>query len=161
MVDNFKLIKSVEFDTLLLASSERGYGLKKQIHLWITSKDYDNANLMILLAYIIVGHKEWESAEIKIFAIFPEDTIKDERKRLMTLVQAGQLPISPTNIKILSNKPEVSNRETIQRTSRDADLTIIGFREESVRQKGQEVFTGYDKLGNILFVNAAEHKIIK
>ena len=51
IVENFKLIKSVDFDLVLLASSERGYGLKNSIHVWITSNDYENANLMILLAF--------------------------------------------------------------------------------------------------------------
>ncbi|MCB0612895.1 MAG: amino acid permease, partial [Phaeodactylibacter sp.] len=68
IVDNFKLIKSVDFDLLILGSTERGYGLKRSIHVWITSNDYENANLMILLAYIILGHREWKTGLIKIFA---------------------------------------------------------------------------------------------
>lgn len=161
LIDNFKLIKAVDFDILLLASSERGFGLKKEIHLWITSNDFDNANLMILLAYILVGHRDWREAEIKIFALFPEDQLEEERTRILLLVRAGQLPISPQNIKFIAQKPEVPRREIIQETSRDADLVMLGFLDEAVKQKGTQVFTGYDEIGNVLFVHAAEGKDIK
>ncbi|MEO0734788.1 MAG: amino acid permease, partial [Bacteroidota bacterium] len=36
IIDNFKLIKSVEFNIGILGISERGFGLKKSIHVWIT-----------------------------------------------------------------------------------------------------------------------------
>ncbi|MEZ4954439.1 MAG: hypothetical protein R2825_12800 [Saprospiraceae bacterium] len=79
IVDNLSLIKSVDFDLLVLGTCERGFGMKKQIHVWLTSNDYQNANLMILLAYILLGHKEWAKAEIKILAVYPEDSIEKER----------------------------------------------------------------------------------
>ncbi len=93
IVDNFNLIKSVDFDVLILSTSERGFGLRKQIHIWITGNDYQNANLMILLSYVIMGHKEWKGAEIKIFAIYPEANIAEEQQRLYNLIEMGQLPI--------------------------------------------------------------------
>jgi hypothetical protein len=42
----------------------------------------------------------------------------------------------------------------------DADLTIVGFRHELVKAKGMEVFTGYDDIGNILFVSSQKEKEI-
>jgi len=161
IVDNFKLIKSVDFDLIILGSTERGYGLKQSIHIWITSNDYENANLMILLAYIILGHREWKQGYIKIFAIYPEETCNDERERLFSLIEAGQLPISPKNIEVIPRKQDIDPREIIAGKSRDADLTIIGFREEAARHEGAAVFKGYDSIGNTLFVNAAEQIKIK
>lgn len=161
IIDNFKLIKAVDFDILLLSSSDRGFGLHKEIHLWITSGDYENANLMILLAYIISGHKDWKGSEIKIFAIFPASTLEEERSRLSELIQAGQLPISNKNIRILEQQPEVDKKVTIQQTSKDADLTIIGFRDEAVKKHQNQLFLGFEELGNVLFVNAAAEKNIK
>ncbi len=161
IVDNFKLIRSVEFDVTVLASSERGFGLKKEIHIWLTNSDYANANLMILLAYILLGHKDWASAEIKIFALYPEETCGEERERLYTLIEAGQLPISPKNIKVIGRKPDLETRTIINEQSKDADLTILGFREEAVKRLGRELFEGYNNVGNVLFVNAAELKEIK
>ena len=161
IVDNFKLIKSVDFDLLILGCTERGYGLKQSIHVWITSNDYENANLMILLAYIILGHREWKQAYIKIFTIYPEESAEDERKRLFSLIETGQLPISPHNIEVIPRKQDIDPREIIAEKSKDADLTIIGFREEVARHEGADVFKGYEGIGNTLFVNAAEQIKIK
>ncbi|GJM31611.1 MAG: Na-K-Cl cotransporter [Saprospiraceae bacterium] len=161
IVDNFKLVKSVDFDVVILGSSERGYGLKKSIHIWITSNDYENANLMILLAYIILGHKEWRKGHIKIFAIYSEETCDQERQRLYELIEAGQLPISPKNIEVIPRKQAIDQRTIIKEKSRDADLTIIGFRDEVLKHEGISVFEDYEVIGNTMFVNASEQKVIK
>lgn len=161
IIDNFKLVKSVEFDLLILASTERGYGLRRSIHIWITSNDYGNANQMILLAYIILGHREWRHGFIKIFAIFQEESCDEERIRLYTLIETGQLPISPHNIEVIPRKQDIDPRTIINQKSKDADLTIIGFREELVRHEGVRVFEGYEGIGNTLFVNAASQIEIK
>jgi len=161
IVDNFKLIKSVEFDLVILGSTERGFGLKQSIDIWITSNDYENANLMILLGYITLGHREWSHGHIKIFAIYPEDTIDQERERLFSLIEAGQLPISPNNIEVIPRKEDISSVAIINEKSRDADLTIIGFRDGPVKHQGAELFKGFEQLGNTLFVNAASQIRIK
>jgi amino acid transporter len=161
IIDNFNLIQSVDFDVLVLAASDRGFGLKKQVHIWLTSADFQNANLMILLAYIIIGHKEWKGSEIKIFAIYPEDSIEDERKRLYDLIERGQLPISYNNIKFITREPEVKTEQVICDKSRDADLSILGFRPELIKHEGVSGFQHYADLGNVLYVNAAEQKAIK
>ncbi|MEO0778467.1 MAG: amino acid permease [Bacteroidota bacterium] len=161
IVDNFKLIKSVNFDVIVLGSSQRGFGFKRDIHIWISPQDFVNANLMILLGYIVLGHPDWQGAMIKIFAIFPEETCSDERDRLFALIEAGQLPISPHNIQVIPQKPEIDSRTIISDKSRDADLTIVGFRSEQLKHSGPEVFERYAGIGNTVFVNAAGEKTIK
>ena len=71
----------------ILASSEKGFGYRHEIHIWISQNDYENANLMILIGYIIMGHPEWKGARINIFAIFPEGDIDKERKKLIELAK--------------------------------------------------------------------------
>lgn len=161
IVDNFKLVKSVDFDVLLLGSSERGYGLKQSIHIWITSNDYENASLMILLAYVILGHREWNSGYIKIFALYPDEICDQEREQLNKMIAAGQLPIAPKNIQVIPRRPNIDPRTVVSEKSKDADLTIVGFRDEVLKHDGVEVFSGYEAIGNTLFVNAAEQKKIK
>ncbi len=161
IVDNFKLIKSVDFDLLILGSTERGYGLRSHIHIWITSNDFINANLMILLGYILLGHKEWKSGDIKIFAVFPEEELQDGKAQIRTLIADGQLPISPNNIKLIARKQDIEVRQIINEKSEDADLTIVGIRDELVKHDGPAVFAGYESIGNTLFVNAAGQKNIK
>jgi amino acid transporter len=161
IVDNFKLIKSVDFDVIVLGSSERGFGFKKEIHIWITSNDYENANLMILLAYILLGHKEWKDGFIKIFAIYPEASLEEERDRLFMLIQSGRLPISPKNVELIARKEDRDTRSIIGEKSQEADLTIVGFRDKILQHDGVKLFEGYDDVGNILFVNASEQKKIQ
>ncbi|MBK8501884.1 MAG: amino acid permease [Saprospiraceae bacterium] len=160
IVDNLKLIKSVDFDVTILRTSIRGFGLNKHIHVWINSHDYDNANLMILLAYIIIGHPDWRSAEIKINAIFPENKITEERDRLKQLIEAGQLPISNKNITLIPQQLDISIESIIEGYSRDADLCILGFHEDTVKHDGAEAFMRIGDIGNIMYVNASANKTI-
>ncbi len=158
---NLSLIRSTNFDVCILNSSYKGFGYNREIHIWITSYDYENANLMILLGYIILGHPEWARGFIKIFALYKENELESKRNDLMELIRTGRLPIAASNIELIPSDPERSNRSIISEYSVDADLTIVGFRKESVKAKGIEVFTGYEDLGNILFVSSNKEKEIK
>ncbi len=161
VIDNFNLVRSVNFDTILLGSSERGYGFKQSIHVWLTASDYQNANLMILLAYILLGHDDWQKGYIKIYAIYPEETCSEEREKLFQLIKAGQLPISQNNIQIIPHKTTIDIRSIINEKSQDADLTIIGFRSEVLKREGKALFEGYETIGNTVFVNSIQEKVIK
>ena len=116
---------------------------------------------MILLAYIIAGHRDWKRSRITIYAIAPADRVREEKVLLSKLIRDGQLPISEHNLKVIARPEDTDTRGLINQTSRDADLTLIGFREEAVRRKGVDLFADYDILGNVLFVGAAEGKEIK
>ena len=161
IIDNLNLIKSAEFDLCILGSSEKEFGVKRNIHIWLKPKDLENGNLMILMGYVIMGHPEWRKAEIKISAVFPESEINQVESDLLERIKLGRLPISPHNLELITQKSDVNIRDIINAKSRDADLTILGFRTESIKQLGEEVFMGYDEIGNVLFVNASRHKIIE
>ena len=160
IVENYSLIRSVNFDTVILGSTEKGFGYHNQMHIWITPTDYENANLMILLGYIILGHPEWEECEISINAIVRKDQMNEQKNYLLDLTTSGRLPISSKNINIIIQEENRSFRDIICQRSAEADLTLIGFRSESIKRKGAEVFFGYEGLGNILFVNAVSEKEI-
>jgi amino acid transporter len=161
IIENIPLVRSVDFDICVLSSSERGFGYKGEIHIWINQSDYENANLMILMSYIIMGHPEWEKAEIKIFAIFPEVSMAEKKADLLELTQSGRLPIQANNIKVIPQSDDKNHKEIISENSKFADLTIIGFRLEAIKQLGAEIFDGYDDMGNILFVNAQSEQEIE
>lgn len=158
---NFKLLESTEFDICILCTSYKGFGYKKEIHVWITSEDYENANLMILLAYIILGHPEWWNGIIKIFAIYMEDELESRGQNIHDLIRSGRLPISHSNVNLIPISPQKSKKEIIEEKSSDADLTIIGFRIERVKDRGIDLFNRYDNLGNTLFVHSNREKEIK
>jgi hypothetical protein len=51
-------------------------------------------------------------------------------------------------------------KDIINQKSKDADLVMIGFRKEAIKQLGDTLFEGYDEVGNILFVNTSREKAI-
>ncbi|MFC2136871.1 amino acid permease [Bacteroidota bacterium] len=158
---NFKLLESTEFDICILNTSYKGFGYKNEIHVWITSEDYENANLMILLAYIIMGHPEWKDGFIKIFALYKEDELEERRTNLIDLIKSGRLPISQSNIQLLAFSADKTKKDIIEEHSSEADLTIIGFKIERAKDKGIELFNRYENLGNTLFVHSNKEKEIK
>ena len=154
------IIYATGFDLCILNTSYKGFGYKKQIHIWITPADFDNANLMILLGYIILGHPEWKEGIIKIFAIYQPEAVTRRKEELKLLIQEGRLPIALANINLISTGENKGTRDIIGDVSADADLTIVGFRHEQLTAEGYKLFTGYDKLGNVLFVSADKKKEI-
>ena len=160
IADNLSLVKAAEFDTCILSTADKGYGYKNEIHIWITQNDFENANLMILLGYVIMGHPEWSDAEIKIFAAMPENEISDQQARMVKLIKEGRLPISLNNVQLITVSEDTNVKEIINIKSCDADLTLIGFKTEVVKQLEETAFDGYENLGNVLFINAHKEKEI-
>jgi hypothetical protein len=158
---NFQLVRATDFDVIVLGSSDRNFGYRSKIDIWITSNDYENATLMILLGYIILGHPEWSNASIRIFAIYPEDELIEQKQNLMELINSGRLPISPANIELIPQKENVDTKSIINQKSKRADLTIIGVRSEAVKHSGEAVFMGYDNIGDVLFVNTKTMKSLR
>ncbi len=160
ILENYNLIRAIDFDVGILVSSSKGYGYRNEIHVWIKSTDYENANLMILLAYIISGHTDWRGNTIKIFALHQEKSLEEQRTYLLDLIREGRLPISPTHIELIAQGSIDNDKTLINEYSADAALTIIGFREELIVATKMDTLMHYDKIGNILFINAAREKKI-
>lgn len=158
-LDNYQLFDATGFDVCVLNSSYKGFGYKREIHVWIGAHDFRNANLMILLAYIISGHPEWRNAVIKIFALYPEKQIENQRKRLLGLIQDGRLPISSSNVVFLPMTGGETARQVIMAHSTDADLAIVGFKPEMVKDE-PETMIEFGDMSNILFVNTSRKKDI-
>lgn len=160
IIDNFALVNAGNFDIVILASSSRKINYRNGIHVWIKSTDEFNANLMILLSFIISGHPDWKKSEIKIFDICKKDELDELQVLKKKFIEEGRLPITEKNIEIIIEEPNISPKQRINERSSDAALTIIGFREEYIKHEGIKVFQGYDNLGTILFVNSHSEKSI-
>jgi solute carrier family 12 (sodium/potassium/chloride transporter), member 2 len=161
IIKNHHLLTATDLDVCILSSSFRSFGYNREIHIWISADDYQDSNLEILLGYILLGHENWKDATIKIFSIYTEGTIENQKERLLNLIQKGRLPISPSNVNLIERDPSVAVKLIINEHSASADFTMIGFDEEVLERQGTEYFEGYDKLGNILFVNSMNKKEIK
>lgn len=161
IVDNYALVNSANLDICILGSSNRSINFRNGIHVWIKPTDFENSNLMILLSYIILGHPAWKKGFIKIFSICKEDEKIITRQQLTDLIMEGRLPIASQNIEILTTSENISTSDLINKNSSDAGLTLIGFRRDQIKHDGEKLFTGYDKLGDILFVNSYKYLEIK
>ena len=161
IVDNFKLIKSGNFDVCILASSRKPIIFKNGIHIWIKTTDTENANLMIILSFILLGHPDWKNSDIKIFDICKQDEIDEVKKQMNELIEKGRLPITSKNVKILVEEEGKSYKSIINLYSVNAGLTIIGFHEDSIKHLDTSTFDGYDDIGNVLFVNSFKNKLIE
>lgn len=161
IIDNIKLTKAGNFDVCIFAGSSSIMRYHNGIHIWIRSTDLINTNLMILLGYIILAHPDWHKSHLKIFSICAPGKNEQTREELEELIASGRLPITLTNIEIITSEGNQSVPEIIRTHSKNAALTIMGFRDEKIKEKGEEFFCSFKDLGDILFVNAAQSKEIK
>ncbi|WP_320112109.1 amino acid permease [Draconibacterium orientale] len=161
IIENFALVNSGDFDICVLASSQKKMKIQNGIHVWINSFDTENANLMILLSFIILGHPDLKKASIEIFVVCHENEVKQSKDEMKKLVLSGRMPITEKNIKIIQRTDEISTRAIINKTSKDAGLILVGLREEMVKHEKENTFAGYDDLGTILFVHSKEQKAIE
>lgn len=158
LISNYQILKSIDFDVCVLRSSYKGFGYKKEIHIWITTSDSQNANLMVLIGYIILGHPEWKKGVLKIFSIFQGDELAAKHDRMIEHIKSGRLPISINNISYIRQEEGEDHQGVINKHSVDADLVIVGFNDSDLDQRGKDTFRGYEDLGNILFLNTSQSK---
>lgn len=161
ITDNFNLVRAGDYDVCILGSSRRKTDFDGGIHVWIQSTDEENSSLMILLSYILLGHPDWRKSQIKIFDICKDLEEKEVQENLLNMIESGRLPISPKNIEIIKRDENLSSKMLINEKSRDAGLTMVGFRTEQIKHDGNDLFDGYNEVGNILFINAHKEKEIR
>ncbi len=156
IIENYNLVKAGRFDVCILGTSKRTINFKHTIDVWLRPVDNDNSHLMILLSFIIQDHPRWKKARIRIFQICKPGEMGLTRQNLEELITTGRLPITTKNIEIIESRDDKDFREEINEKSENAALTLIGFNGDLLKYNEEELFKGYDKLGQILFVNAAE-----
>jgi len=160
MADGCELAWESRTSPLVLRHGERFFGSRRSVHLWLTWHDFDNAPLMILLAYILLGHPDWTDAELLIHAAFPQDDVANETARLVDLIRSGRLPISLKNLRIIPTDDAVEFETLVEERSAAADLVIAGFNRERLAEKGAPLLRRFPALGDVLFVSAAEKIVI-
>ncbi len=163
ITDNFSLVAAADCDVCVLGCAQVNVPKKKRrdIHIWIQKSDPENANLMILLGYVISAHPYWKKCNISIYDVCDPATIDEEREYLEKLLKSGRLPITARNIKVIEKDPEKNIRTVMAKNSKDADLTIMGFRSEQIKHEVEETFLGFDGVGELLFVNSRSAKTIE
>lgn len=160
IVDNYKLVNAGQFDICILGVTRKPVFYKNGIHLWIKTFDEMNANLMILISFIILGHPDWKKSNVKIHYVCLEKEVKAVKIWMDEFIKSGRMPIFSQNIDIVIRQEDVPVKSVINEYSAEAGLTIIGFTPDDVKLHGRGVFEDYEAIGNVLFVNACSAKII-
>lgn len=155
-----RLAGITRMNTLVLRHGALHFGRRAAIHIWLKGEDYNNASLMILLAYILMGHPDWESAEILIFAAVPRAELSGHSSKLMGMLETGRIPISEKNVTIIPvDSPEEIDR-LVQERSENADLVMVGLSELRF-EEGPAAFRRFPALRDVLFVTAREQVMIE
>lgn len=156
IVSGVALVASSKFNACVLRSTIYRFGYRSSIHIWLTDADFENASLMILLAYIIVGHPDWRHAEIQLFTCLASSNAEQERNRLEEMMREGRLPISSQKITSIPYFQESDLDTAVTRHSEDADLVILGLTAATIEGGLVEALSRHGTVNDVLFVNASE-----
>lgn len=157
---NYALLEATEFDICILSSSFRHFGYRRTIHMWLTSDSYKSATLMVLLAYILLGHKEWNDGEIRLYNLYHRNSYQEQKDRIERLISYGRLPISAKNVSMIELPEGQDYREVVKEHSSVADLTMIDFEPHNM-EEDFGAFEGFEEMSNILFVHSSNEKDLK
>lgn len=157
IIDGSNYAALVDYNICVLRSSEHHFGYKNNIHIWLTSGDYRNANLMILIAYIIMGHPDWQNCEATLFVAFEEEELNAQMERLNKLIDQGRIPISHKNVRSVSWDKKLRTYENlVMDNSAVADLVIMGFSLQKLNKENGAFFKKFENINQILFVRAGQ-----
>ena len=161
VVEGAQLAANSLFNVLILRSTGYRFGYKSSIHVWVTEDNLTNAPLMLLLAYIIVGHPDWKRAEIRLFVCSDSTDAEQEANKLSALMQEGRLPISMQNVTSVSYNGKASLEEEVVHRSDQADLTVVGLTGENIGSDSlEEILRSYEGANDVLFVRSIEQIVI-
>ena len=145
------------FNVLILRSTGYRFGYRSSIHVWVTEENLTNAPMMLLLAYIIVGHPDWKRAEIRLFVCSDSRDVEVEADRLSALMQEGRLPISMQNVTSVSYNSKEALEAEVTLRSNQADLAIVGLTAEDLgSDELAQTLQSYQGANDVLFVHSIE-----
>ena len=151
------LAASAKFNVMVLRSTTFRFGYRSSIHIWVTPETLPNAAMMLMLAYIIVGHSEWRTAEIRVFACVGSDQGESGADELSALIDQGRLPISSKNIETLAVTARDEIEAEVARRSSAADLVLAGISTEQIEEGDYfDTLQSHSAANDILFVHAGE-----
>jgi hypothetical protein len=161
ILENYPIVRDARHDICILRSTNKTINFKNGIDIWVHHRDVDNVNLMILLAYVILAHPDWRKAKVKVYFISGVKEIEVSKTQLLDLIKQGRIPMSEKNVEEVVVPEKGGAFRIINEKSKEAGLTIIGFNEESFENNQDRLFTSFEDLSDVLFVNSYRKKVIK
>lgn len=154
VVDNCLFVADTGMTQLVLRHGDLHFGERRNVHVWLTWNDAENANVMILLGYILAGHADWKDAAIRVYLAYPRESVRERRAEIKSLIAEGRMPVSEMNIRYMPVDDVESFREAVARYSAKADLTIVGYDLQGLRERREDLFRKHPDLGDVLFVHS-------
>ncbi|MFT5993137.1 MAG: amino acid transporter, partial [Bradymonadia bacterium] len=147
---------SMDMALIVLRHGDNHFGQRRQIDVWLTWNDAENANVMILLSYIVLGHSDWSEGEIRVNVAMPSDAIDARREEFQRFLASGRLPISEKNLRFFEVNELAAYRSLVALESQDADLTVVGFDLDGLEERGDALFTNHPSCKDVIFVHSRE-----
>ncbi len=145
------------FNVLILRSTKYRFGYRSSIHVWVTDDNISNVPMMLLLAYILVGHPEWKRAKIRLFACSGSWEAELDANRLSDVIKEGRLPISMQNVTSVPYDSEEGLEQEVAHRSAQADLVIYGITAEDINSdRLTDVLQRFQDVNDVLFVHSIE-----
>jgi hypothetical protein len=149
-----RLDKSVLF---LKYDLGRGFGQRKVISVWWRGRG-PNAELMLILAYLIRQHPAWEGAKIRLKRIINgEEGVEATRAHMIALLRKYRLDIEPEIIFRTSSSPPIP--AMIAEWSKDSDLTLLGMNVPDTEVNSayaEQIEAMIQPMGTVLLVRNAQ-----
>ena len=156
VADGMLMASVPDMNRLILRHGDNFFGSRRSIHVWLTWHDARNANLMILLSYILMGHADWHGAEVSIFAAYPRQEVRERADEIHEMISEGRLLISEKNVLIIPTDDTIDFERLVEARSSNADLVMVGFTDVQLRQKRGAAFQRFPELRDVVFVSAEE-----
>lgn len=160
ILSNLSLVKAGDYDVCIFAGSNYPIRNHNDIHVWLQAADEKNTNLMILLGYIIMAHPDWHKSQFKIFTFATSRESEKVKRNIEERIAVGRLPITLNNIEIVTLSEGQAFKDAVKLSSKHAGLTIVGFPDEIIEEDPSGYFMQFQEIGDVLFVNASQHKEI-
>jgi amino acid transporter len=156
VIDASRLAAMMSYNMCILRPSEKRFGYRNRIHVWLTPEDYRNSKLMTTLAYILSENPDWKGSTIEIFAPFHKNHLENHLQKLTALIESDELPLSKEIIQeIQYDENETTFEAMVEENSALADILILSFSIPKLETDGQKLLNRF-KEKDVLYVRAGQ-----
>ncbi len=135
----------------------KGFGQKQIIDVWWGGRG-GNADLMLILAYLIHQHNVWDGSKIRLLRIINN---RDGYTQTLAHMQEtlAKIRVTAEPVIIVRSNPAQTIAQIITEQSQKTDLTLLGMQVPDLGRI--EDYCGYmallmDKIGSVLLVRSAQ-----
>lgn len=109
---------------------EVGFGEQKKIDVWSKGEE-GNGDLMLLLAHILLQHKDWRDADIRLIRVVDKEAgIAYIEAHMVEMID--QVRVNATPVVLTPDYPGESIKSIVKRNSADTDLTMWGMQAPAI-----------------------------